>query len=63
MEVFVDDETKLILHGMQQYYCKMKEAEKKRKISDLLDVLEFNQVWLKLITQLTVCIHLLIRVW
>ncbi|TWW59536.1 ATP-dependent RNA helicase DDX39A [Takifugu flavidus] len=44
MEVFVDDETKLILHGMRQYYCKVKEVEKNRKIFDLLDVLEFNQV-------------------
>uniref|UniRef100_A0A8C5L0D7 RNA helicase n=1 Tax=Jaculus jaculus TaxID=51337 RepID=A0A8C5L0D7_JACJA len=33
MEVFVDDETKLTLHGLQQHY-----------LFDLLDVLEFNQV-------------------
>ncbi|TNM85464.1 hypothetical protein fugu_007735 [Takifugu bimaculatus] len=58
MEVFVDDETKLILHGMRQYYCKVKEVEKNRKIFDLLDVLEFNQVWLKLITQLTILFSL-----
>lgn len=48
MEVFVDDETKLTLHGLQQYYCKLKDSEKNRKLFDLLDVLEFNQVWLKL---------------
>ncbi|XP_002738626.1 spliceosome RNA helicase DDX39B [Saccoglossus kowalevskii] len=44
MEVYVDDETKLTLHGLQQYYCKLKDNEKNRKLFDLLDVLEFNQV-------------------
>lgn len=44
MEVFVDDETKLTLHGLQQYYWKLKDSEKNRKLFDLLDVLEFNQV-------------------
>ncbi|XP_068695821.1 spliceosome RNA helicase Ddx39b [Montipora capricornis] len=44
MEVYVDDETKLTLHGLQQYYCKLKDQEKNRKLFDLLDVLEFNQV-------------------
>lgn len=44
MEVFVDDETKLTLHGLQQYYSKLKDSEKNRKLFDLLDVLEFNQV-------------------
>lgn len=44
MELFVDDETKLTLHGLQQYYCKLKDSEKNRKLFDLLDVLEFNQV-------------------
>lgn len=48
MEVFVDDETKLTLHGLQQYYCKLKDSEKNRKLFDLLDVLEFNQVGLLL---------------
>ncbi|EAW84417.1 DExD-box helicase 39A [Homo sapiens] len=43
MEVFVDDETKLTLHGLQQYYVKLKDSEKNRKLFDLLDVLEFNQ--------------------
>lgn len=46
MEVFVDDETKLTLHGLQQYYVKLKDSEKNRKLFDLLDVLEFNQVTL-----------------
>lgn len=40
----MDDETKLTLHGLQQYYVKLKDSEKNRKLFDLLDVLEFNQV-------------------
>ncbi len=44
MEVFVDDDTKLTLHGLQQYYVKLEENEKNRKLNDLLDALEFNQV-------------------
>merc|ERR1712042_103939 len=44
MEVFIDDEAKLTLHGLQQHYVKLKEAEKNRKLFDLLDALEFNQV-------------------
>jgi superfamily II DNA/RNA helicase len=44
MEVFVDDDTKLTLHGLKQHYCKLTEEEKNRKLLDLLDALEFNQV-------------------
>merc|ERR1712142_605385 len=44
MEVFIDDEAKLTLHGLQQHYCKLSENEKNRKLFDLLDALEFNQV-------------------
>ncbi len=44
LEIFVDDETKLTLHGLQQYYLKLEEKEKNRKLNDLLDNLEFNQV-------------------
>ncbi|CAD0113428.1 unnamed protein product [Aureobasidium uvarum] len=44
LEIYVDDETKLTLHGLQQYYIKLSEAEKNRKLNDLLDELEFNQV-------------------
>merc|ERR1712193_163581 len=43
-EIFVDDEAKLTLHGLLQYYCKLSESEKNRKVNDLLDSLEFNQV-------------------
>jgi len=44
LEIFVDDETKLTLHGLQQHYVKLQESEKNRKLVDLLDALEFNQV-------------------
>mmetsp|Transcript_11140 Transcript_11140/g.34134 ORF Transcript_11140/g.34134 Transcript_11140/m.34134 type:complete len:438 (-) Transcript_11140:619-1932(-) len=44
MEVYVDDEAKLTLHGLLQYYLNLKESEKNRKLNDLLDALEFNQV-------------------
>lgn len=44
LEVYVDDDTKLTLHGLQQYYVKLSEAEKNRKLNELLDSLEFNQV-------------------
>lgn len=44
MEIYVDDDTKLTLHGLQLYYTKLAEAEKNRKLNDLLDALEFNQV-------------------
>lgn len=52
MEVYVDDEAKLTLHGLQQHYLKLKENEKNKKLFELLDVLEFNQV--KLITAFVV---------
>jgi len=44
MEVFIDDESKLTLHGLQQHYVKLAENEENRKLNDLLDALEFNQV-------------------
>ncbi len=44
LEIYVDDEAKLTLHGLQQYYLKLAEREKNRKLSYLLDSLEFNQV-------------------
>ena len=44
LEVFIDDDTKLTLHGLQQHYVKLQDREKNRKLFDLLDVLEFNQV-------------------
>ncbi|KAG1136897.1 hypothetical protein G6F37_012053 [Rhizopus arrhizus] len=44
LEIYVDDEAKLTLHGLQQFYKKLEEKEKNRKLNDLLDSLEFNQV-------------------
>lgn len=44
LEIRVDDDSKLTLHGLQQYYVKLKENEKLRKLTDLLDALDFNQV-------------------
>ena len=44
MEVYIDDEAKLTLHGLQQHYVKLNDSEKNRKLFELLDVLEFNQV-------------------
>jgi ATP-dependent RNA helicase UAP56/SUB2 len=40
----VDDQTKLTLHGLQQYFKTLQESEKNKMLSDLLDSLEFNQV-------------------
>jgi len=44
MEVYVDDESKLTLHGLQQHYVKLKDNEKNRMLFELMDKLEFNQV-------------------
>jgi ATP-dependent RNA helicase UAP56/SUB2 len=44
MEIYVDDEAKLTLHGLVQHYIKLSEVEKNRKLNDLLDALNFNQV-------------------
>lgn len=43
LEILVDD-TKLTLHGLQQHYVRLQENQKNRKLIDLLDSLEFNQV-------------------
>jgi len=44
LEIFIDDDTKLTLHGLKQHYLKLKENEKNRKLLELLDELQFNQV-------------------
>lgn len=44
LEIYVDDEAKLTLHGLQQHYIDLTEQEKNRRLNDLLDALEFNQV-------------------
>merc|ERR1712167_422514 len=38
------DDKLLTLHGLQQHYVKLSEGEKNRKLNDLLDALDFNQV-------------------
>jgi ATP-dependent RNA helicase UAP56/SUB2 len=43
-EIFIDNEGKLTLHGLKQYYVKLEDNEKIRKLTDLLDSLMFNQV-------------------
>lgn len=44
LEIYINDGAKLTLHGLKQYYVQLTEAEKNRKLVDLLDALEFNQV-------------------
>lgn len=43
-EITVESEAKLTLHGLLQYYVKVEEKDKIKKLIDLLDSLEFNQV-------------------
>ncbi|XP_074602957.1 ATP-dependent RNA helicase 25E [Brevipalpus obovatus] len=63
LEVYVDDEAKLTLHGLQQYYVKLKDTEKNRKLFELLDVLEFNQVviFVKSVTRCVALAQLLVE--
>jgi ATP-dependent RNA helicase UAP56/SUB2 len=44
LEVFIDDDSKLTLHGLQQYSVDLQEKQKNRRLTQLLDDLEFNQV-------------------
>jgi ATP-dependent RNA helicase UAP56/SUB2 len=44
LEIYINDGAKLTLHGLQQYYIQLQENEKNRKLVDLLDALEFNQL-------------------
>jgi len=43
LDIFVSDGT-IILHGLTQYYLKLPEVQKTKRLVDLLDVLDFNQV-------------------
>jgi len=44
LEIFINDGAKLTLHGLQQYFVELQEAEKNQKLVSLLDTLEFNQL-------------------
>jgi len=44
LEIYINDGSKLTLHGLKQYFVQLLENEKNRKLVDLLDALEFNQV-------------------
>eukprot|EP01132_Coremiostelium_polycephalum_P009132 gene9132-11189_t len=43
LEIYINDGSKLTLHGLQQYYVSLKEEAKNKKLVDLLDALDFNQ--------------------
>lgn len=43
-ELYIDNDSKLTLHGLKQYYVKLDDSEKIKKLIQLLDDLEFNQV-------------------
>ena len=43
-ELTIDNETGLTLHGLLQFFCKLDENQKNRKLVNLLDALQFNQV-------------------
>mmetsp|Transcript_14779 Transcript_14779/g.25144 ORF Transcript_14779/g.25144 Transcript_14779/m.25144 type:complete len:432 (-) Transcript_14779:50-1345(-) len=43
-ELFIDSDSKLVLHGLKQYFVKLEENQKIRKLIQLLDDLDFNQV-------------------
>ncbi len=45
MEVLIEDESKLTLHGLSQYYVKLNDKDKNNKQFQLLDAFEFNQVY------------------
>mmetsp|Transcript_26217 Transcript_26217/g.68453 ORF Transcript_26217/g.68453 Transcript_26217/m.68453 type:complete len:365 (-) Transcript_26217:134-1228(-) len=43
-EITVESQSKLTLHGLLQYYVQLEEKQKNKKLIDMLDNLEFNQV-------------------
>ncbi|OAV90565.1 hypothetical protein PTTG_06187 [Puccinia triticina 1-1 BBBD Race 1] len=43
LEIYVDEQTKLTLHGLQQNFVQIVKAAKNQKLHNLLDTLEFNQ--------------------
>jgi ATP-dependent RNA helicase UAP56/SUB2 len=43
-ELYVDSESKLTLHGLKQYFVNLEDDKKIKKLIELLDNLDFNQV-------------------
>lgn len=43
-EILVDDENKLTLEGLHQYYVKVTEQEKLGKLLSIMDAVDFNQI-------------------
>jgi len=43
-EVLIENESKLTLHGLKQYYVQLSDKDKNRKLIDLIDQLAFNQI-------------------
>lgn len=41
-ELFIDDDTKLTLHGLLQYYESLEDNQKIKRLIELLDSLMFN---------------------
>lgn len=41
-EVLIENESKLTLHGLKQYYVMLENKDKITKLIDLLDQLQFN---------------------
>lgn len=44
LEVFVDNDAKLKLRGLKQYYVRLTEEQKPQRLLDILDNMDFNQV-------------------
>jgi len=43
LEIYVDQQSKLTLHGLIQYYINVEENAKSRKLVDILDAVDFHQ--------------------
>ena len=43
-EILIENQSKLTLHGLCQYYVSLDERNKIGKLMDLIDQLQFNQV-------------------
>ena len=43
LEIYVDQQSKLTLHGLLQYYISVDESAKSRKLIDILDSVDFHQ--------------------